>query len=114
MIRHVRNWPSYLVHKVFTPKTEFTFRTKRGKICVPPMLMHTFKECFFESRYFFFVPKECIDKENPVIVDVGANVGYFSLFVLNELRSPRVYSYEPIGRNFSLMKRYADELGDRR
>lgn len=112
MIRHVRNWPSYLARKTFNPGTEFTFRTKKGLINVPSRLMHTFKESFFESKYFYFVPRKIVEMKNPVIVDVGANVGYFSLFAINTLRSPRVYSYEPIRRNFSLMERYADELGD--
>ena len=43
-------------------------------------------------------------KNHGVVVDVGANVGYFSLFVLRNFENLRVIAIEPHPRNFELMK----------
>lgn len=43
-------------------------------------------------------------KDNSVVIDVGANVGYFSLFVLRNFESLKVVAIEPHPRNFKLMK----------
>ena len=43
-------------------------------------------------------------KNNSVVVDVGANVGYFSLFVLRNFENLKVVAIEPHPRNFKAMK----------
>jgi len=49
-----------------------------------------------------------------VVIDVGANVGYFSLFVLKNFEKLKVIAIEPHPRNFELMKEnlrdYSPEL----
>ncbi len=54
------------------------------------------EECYMRGMEF------PLGKE-PVNVDVGANVGFFTLFALSELNA-RVVSYEPIPANFRQLK----------
>ena len=111
-MRHVKNWPTYYARKMFGGLNEgFVFTTAAGRIEVPARLMHTFKEIFFDSQYLGHLPESVTSKHNPVVIDIGANVGYFSIFALGYLRDPRVYSFEPIPANFLQMTTYHTEVG---
>jgi FkbM family methyltransferase len=39
-------------------------------------------------------------KTNPIIIDIGANVGFFTMFALSKFPNCTIYSYEPIYSNF--------------
>ncbi len=43
--------------------------------------------------------------QHPVVFDVGANIGMFSLFVLSHCRHPKIYAFEPIPPIFHSLKR---------
>jgi hypothetical protein len=109
-LRNIENWPSYYANKLFAKGKGFTFATPVGAIEVPPRLMHTFKEIYFDSSYLSHLPTHITKRKNPVVIDIGANVGYFSLFALGKLDHPKVYSYEPIPANFIQMEKYANQL----
>jgi tRNA1(Val) A37 N6-methylase TrmN6 len=47
-------------------------------------------------------------KNNSVVIDVGANIGYFSLFVLRNFENLKVVAIEPHPRNFEMMKNVSD------
>ncbi|MEP6749317.1 MAG: FkbM family methyltransferase [Bacteroidota bacterium] len=42
---------------------------------------------------------------NPVIVDIGANAGYFNIMLFSKIKSATVYAYEPIPSNYELFKK---------
>lgn len=46
--------------------------------------------------------------ERPVVLDVGANAGYFSLFALSRFQGARVFAFEPMPANFRLLARHRD------
>ena len=54
----------------------------------------------YPKRYF---PQ----KEEPVILDIGANIGAFSIYLCKELeaKDPTIYAIEPSGENFYYLKR---------
>ena len=81
MIKNIHNWPEYLYFKHFDKeKNSFLFKCSNGiSADVPSRMLHTFKECFFDDGYFKFLPKSILGNEL-TIVDIGANVGYFSLY----------------------------------
>lgn len=109
-IRNHSNWPSYFTDKYFNKdKNEFCFKTRNGlEITVPKRLLHTYKECFFDEAYTNGLPDNIINK-TPVVIDIGANVGYFSLFILNKFPQAKVYSFEPMPVNFKLLNKYKNE-----
>ena len=78
------------------------------KITVPARLMQTYKECFFDETYFKGLPRD-IKKSLTNVVDIGANVGYFSLSVFSIAPEAKVFAYEPMPNNFDLLKKYQSE-----
>jgi len=47
-------------------------------------------------------------RDRPVIIDIGANAGFFTLFAAYRFPGATIFSYEPIGRNYRQLKRNAD------
>ena len=44
-------------------------------------------------------------KNNAVVIDIGAQIGVFSIFAAKKNKNIKVYSYEPFEKNFNLLKR---------
>lgn len=102
MIANVSNWPSYLAYKASGKKaSDFIFKLSNGQLVkVPKRLIPEFKESFFAETYIAGLPKQLLNQKNPVIIDIGANVGFFTLFSLLKFKAPKVFSFEPIEKNF--------------
>jgi len=43
--------------------------------------------------------------DNPVIVDIGANAGFFSIFAASRFPGAKIFSYEPVPTNFKQLSR---------
>lgn len=112
LIRVHKNWLGYLIHK-FSGKLGkgFIFNT-RSDLCisVPGRLMHTYKECFFDQTYFKGFSKNPIRSERPVSIDIGANAGYFSLSFFSKYPKATILAFEPIPKNFDLLKSYKEKF----
>lgn len=104
LVRYFSNWWLYLMVKFgLTYDDPLIFKTRKGVLIeVPRSLLHTFKEIFMEECYLRGM-KFSLGKK-PVVIDIGANAGFFTLFALSEL-SASVVSYEPIPVNFRQLKR---------
>ncbi len=48
---------------------------------------------------------ELVDKTSPVIIDIGGNIGVFSLFALSTIPGSMVYTFEPEPQNFICLER---------
>ena len=105
LIKNVRNWWLYLLHKFGLVKTDpLLFRAGRGVIIeVPRRLLHTFKEIFMDECYMHGLANRI--PPCPVVIDIGANAGYFSLFAASRFANARIYAYEPIPSNFEQLMR---------
>ncbi len=110
LIKTHSNWHSYYNYKYFGKnKKELTFKCRNGlHITVPARMIQTYKECFLDEVYYKGLPNNKIPNK-PVIVDVGANVGYFSLFSLMRYPKAKVFSFEPMPMNFELLEKYSSE-----
>jgi len=113
-IKNHLNWFDYYINKYFkSRKDSFTFKCRGGlKISVPQRLMQTYKECFFDETYFKGLPKSILKTPIQTVVDVGANAGYFSLFIFNHSPKAKVFAYEPMAVNFKLLSKYKNENDD--
>ncbi len=49
--------------------------------------------------------------EGDTVIDIGANIGLFSLFILNRCPSARIYSYEPSPVVYELLKANCEAYG---
>ena len=116
MIRNLRNWPEYLLYKAGGRKAEsFTFRLRNGRaVQVPRAVQPEFKECVFEMPYFMHLGSAFPLTGAPVVVDVGANVGYFSLAADLCFPRARIIAFEPIPQNFALLQVNTGELSPER
>lgn len=109
MMRNVRNWPAYLFHKWGVSKQHpFILKSLNGvAVEVPNRMMHTAKEVFFTDDYKFDQIQDEVLRlcSEPVVIDVGANVGYLSAFTFTRFPSASVLSVEPLPKNLELLKR---------
>jgi FkbM family methyltransferase len=62
-------------------------------------------EKIFEGEYD--IPYE---NPNPVILDIGGNVGGFCLWANKRWANSKIYSYEPIKNNFNLLKENTKDM----
>ena len=62
---------------------------------------YVYQEIFEDQSYF----RHGIHlADGDTVVDIGANIGLFSLFVLSRCKSPAIYAYEPSPRVFDLLR----------
>lgn len=110
LIKTHSNWHRYYYYKYFGKGHEsITFRCRNGmQINVPRRMVQTYKESFLDEVYFKGLPKNYLSSK-PVIIDIGANVGYFSLFSLVKYPDAKVVSFEPMPMNFKLLQKYCSE-----
>ena len=59
-------------------------------------------EAFFVKR---LLPKFILDNNHPIMVDVGANIGYYSLLLSIAFPNAKIYSIEPHPLNFERLKK---------
>lgn len=66
-----------------------------------------------QSRIYFFGAYEPIEtyllssllKEDTVFLDVGANVGFYSLMLSQVCKRGKVYAFEPVDKNFAVLQK---------
>lgn len=108
LIQRVANWQVYIWYKLGIRRPdELTFALRSaGPVAltahVPRRMLQTFKEIFLGNDYL----EHARLPADPVVIDIGANVGYFSLLVLNLYPSAKVFAYEPMPQNFRLLQRH--------
>ena len=114
LLKNFTNWWLYLAYKYgFSSQNPLVFKTRNGVLVeVPSRLLHTFKEIFMEEGYLAGLEKK--PSPHPVILDIGANAGYFSLFAVSKYDGASVFAYEPIPSNYKQLLRNADLNGSRR
>jgi len=110
LVRHIRNWPTYFSQKQsgFRPASYVT-RGKPLRFEVPTKGLYlVFKEIFMSD---FYSVDSWIDQlpANPVVVDVGANAGYFNMLLLSKRPDARVFAYEAIEANYRLFRRNVEQ-----
>ena len=107
LVRNVENWPSYFVHKqssTFRP-TRFVTRGAGLSFDVPTRELYlVFKEIFLTDFYSF---QTWIDQlpSVPIVIDVGANAGYFNMLLLSRRPDAKIYAYEAIESNVRLFQK---------
>jgi FkbM family methyltransferase len=71
------------------------------------MKMRYFNECYLNQRkqYFYAIGLS----NTSTIVDIGANIGYYSLIYSLIFPGSNIYSFEPSALNFSYLKYHADQ-----
>lgn len=105
LVRKFKNWPAFLAFKSGN-KDSFLFEMRNGfKVSVSKKMLPPFKESFFDDVYLKHFPKGGMSQE-PLIVDIGANVGFFSLAMFAQFPKARIIAFEPMPFNFGQLSLY--------
>lgn len=77
-----------------------------GNLNIPTNMINCFKNIFEYGEY------ECVLKidPNPIITDIGANIGLFTVWAINRWPDSIIYCYEPLKANFNLLKENVSSL----
>src|SRR6267142_590404 len=105
LFKNIKNPGVYLRNKLAHSQTPLSFVTRPNaiKINVPASLFLVFKEIFMSDVYDIDdLLKQLPD--NPTVVDIGANAGYFDLILLSKIDKARIYAYEPMPANIALFR----------
>src|ERR1051325_9839696 len=98
--RLVRNWPVYFKRKYIKSNLPAIYRFRKSdiRIQVPDQFFYVFKEVIMEDFYRLRTLLPHVP-DKPVIVDIGANAGYFSFLMAALRTAAEIYAYEPIPNN---------------
>ncbi len=110
LVRNIRNWTVYFSQKksAFRP-AKYVTRGNHLRFDVPTKGLYlVFKEIFMSD---FYSADTWIDNlpMNPVVVDIGANAGYFNMLLLSRRPDAQVYAYEAIEANYALFRRNIEQ-----
>jgi FkbM family methyltransferase len=108
LIKNVSNWwVHFFIKSGLSKKDLINFRLRNGVVLkVPKRLLHEFKEIIMEECYTAGLKFPVPHGSN--VIDIGANVGFFSLFVASRFRDVQVFSFEPVPRNFLVLQENRD------
>lgn len=108
LVSHFKNWPQFLFFKM-SARDSFQFKLRNDfNIDVPRKMLPPFKESFFDRIYLKHFPEGKLNTSTPTIIDVGANVGYFSLFMLSQFPKAKVVAFEPMPFNYDQLSAYKE------
>ncbi len=109
LFENIQNTRIYFLDKI-KKQSELIFITKpiAIKVRVPRRLLLIFKEIFMSDVYSI---KELSKKlnEDSVVLDIGANVGFFSVLLLSKKPIKKIIAFEPIPVNITTLKRIISE-----
>jgi FkbM family methyltransferase len=108
LFRNISNWWLHFAVKFSLSSTDpLLFKTRNNVFVeVPRALLHEFKEIFLEECYVRGLGLDV--SKRPTIIDVGANAGFFTLFIASRFPEARIFSFEPIENNFKQLRRNRD------
>ncbi|MEQ9443413.1 MAG: FkbM family methyltransferase [Cyclobacteriaceae bacterium] len=109
LVKNISNWTSYLWFKALSSESSFLFYLRDAfQVEVPRQMLSSFKESFFDEIYLKHIPETHLPDANEglVVVDIGANVGYFSLFMFFRFPNARVLAFEPMPFNYQKLLEY--------
>jgi FkbM family methyltransferase len=97
-------WKHYYALKKDPTIGDFSAIFRNGMTAiVPKALMSAFDEVFLREVYNNNITSF---SENLLIIDIGANVGYFTLYILDKQPNAHIVAYEPLPSNILLLEQH--------
>ena len=105
LLKTIKNPLEYIVHKGQRKLRPLVFTTKPNNIDfeVPESLYQVFKEIFMSDVYHIDNLVKLLP-ENPIVIDIGANAGFFDILLLSRLNQATILAYEPIPSNVQMLQ----------
>ena len=90
-IRKIRNWPSFMYHYALGLNPRRAYRFRNGaQLLIGRGIDHVPIIEIFLRKDYGVVP------DGAVVLDLGANIGAFTIYATATARGVRVYAYEPL------------------
>lgn len=107
LIRHVKNWHMLIIDKLWSDKNIIYFFKNNIMVECRPKSTDINESVVVLSGIEYPEQLCRLDKDDSIIVDVGANIGTFSLYVnhLNSDKKPRIYAIEASSDNLKLCQK---------
>lgn len=104
LFRNINNFGEYFFHKSarFTRKLNFVTKPYPLTFSVDKNTYPVFKEIFFYDFYKIKTIKNVVEK--PVVIDIGANTGFFTWLLLSKKPGAQIFAYEPFPTNAKLFR----------
>lgn len=102
-VRLFRNWPSFIYHYLRAPRRPGVFHLRRGiylRMRAGTSDFRIVREILVRGEY---EPAGFEIGERDVVVDIGAQIGVFTVRAARAARAGRVFSFEPHPDNFVLL-----------
>ena len=108
LFRNVGNPFEYIFDKLYDRGRTLHFVTKPYKLGfdVPASLYQVFKEIFMVDVYNIGVLERVLP-DDPLVIDIGANAGFFDILLLSKTKNAQIYAYEPLSSNIERMRNVA-------
>jgi FkbM family methyltransferase len=106
LVRNIRNWPLYFTRQLRKEFQGLSFVTRGNpmRFRVPTWALYTvFNEIFVSDFYKIDALLKKLPPR-PVVLDIGANAGYFDMLLFSKIEEATVYAYEPIPSNYTLFQ----------
>lgn len=106
LFRNIQNPFEYIFNKGRRRERPLHFITRSNPISfeVPQSLYPVFKEIFMEDVYNIASVAEVLPL-SPVIIDIGANAGFFDILLFSKKTGAVIYAYEPLPDNISQLQK---------
>jgi FkbM family methyltransferase len=108
LVANVHNWPRYFGQKMTDPfvPVRFAARGRRQLVfdVTSKRLYLVFKELFLTDFYRIRELAASLP-ESALVVDVGANAGFFTMLLLSKRPDARICAFEPVAGNCDLFAR---------
>jgi hypothetical protein len=105
LFQNVNNPMDYILDKAIQKKNPLHFSTKPNivEFDVPESLYLVFKEIFMSDVYNINSLIQRLPAQ-PLVIDIGANAGFFDILLLSKINSAKILAYEPLESNIRRME----------
>ncbi len=104
IVKTYKNWPAYFSDYYKISKRNGVVYKLRNGIKYKARPWTSDRTIINETWvHKIYTPKNFEIKENDVVVDIGAHIGFFSIFASTLARNGKVFSFEPMPENFMLL-----------
>jgi FkbM family methyltransferase len=104
IIKCVKNWHEFFWKHMKKSNEQMTLRMRNGyKMNIRPSNseMSMIIEIWSEKDY---TPKGFEIKPRDTVIDIGGNIGSFSIYAATQAKNGKIYSFEPFTENYNIFK----------
>jgi FkbM family methyltransferase len=103
--KEIKNWKIPILHYFGLRKKEDTIEFKNGIKCI----IRNKSDSIAFLEIFFLNTNDWLDefkiKEKDIVIDIGAHIGYFSIYSSINAKNGKIFAFEPYSKSFEVLKK---------